>query len=128
MSLRRSSRSAVAVLTALLLLLCQTAFAAQACGQTHGASKTPAAMPCHESAEHHSSQAPSGSDSTSVCAAGKAVGQATKSDLPAALDLPAVVITYVDTATYTGVSQAPQVVHAVCSSPPLTVLHCRFLN
>src|SRR4051812_9425873 len=110
MLFRRSSRSAVAVLTAVLLFLFQTAVAAQACAHSISRNGTAATMPCHEPGANEHSNAPSTPESASVCEAGKAVGQAAHTELPAAVDLPAVLITYVDTATYTSASQVSRVV------------------
>lgn len=128
MSLARSSRSVIALVTAFLLLLCQTAFAAQACAQTimaTGASS--ASAPCHESsgADHG---APAGSAAVSGCEAGKAVGDGAKVQIIALADLPAVTVNYPDTTPRRALTEVAQVVHSVCHSPPLSILHCRLRN
>jgi hypothetical protein len=128
MSFRRSSRSAIALLTALLLLLCQAAFAAQACAHSPVGIDPAAAAPCHGSSETDHSNVPSSPASTSVCEAGKAVGEATKVPVLALAELPVVAITYTQPQAHTIRSRAPDTIDAVCYSPPLSVLHCRFLN
>ena len=123
----RSSRSFVALLTALMLLLCQTAFAAQACAHT----VTPAqpesiAMPCHG--------APAGDDTgkqlpaSTTCDAATALPDVAKVPVLAVTDLPAVLVAYVETAVPGTPSRGTQRVQAVCHSPPLSILHCRLLN
>src|SRR5690242_10802728 len=93
MVVRRSSRSFVALLTAVMLLLCQTAFAAQACAHT----LTPAqpegiAAPCHESAGGDAGkQAPAASTN---CDAATALPDVAKVPVIAVTDLPAVLVAY----------------------------------
>ena len=115
-------RRLIALLTAVLLLLCQTSALAQFCATAAGAESAAAAAPapCHDD---HSGSQPA---AVSVCEASQALAENAKVpvfDFPA----PVLVIALRD------IARAPQTdihaaVHAVCSSPPLTVLHCRFLN
>ena len=124
--LSRRSRVLVAWLAALVLVMCQTAFAAQACAADLArSSSTPSpAAPCHEAADADSSvpaRAPSG------CEAAKVVSDPVKIPVFGISDMPAIIVAiYEPVARVT--SLAPQHVQAVCYSPPLTILHCRFLN
>jgi hypothetical protein len=123
----RASRSLIALVTALLLLACQVAFAAEACANSIGrTSENTAAMPCHDAADERGSpagQAPA----VSGCEASKAVADPVKVPVFALADLRAVLVTYLQPIAVAAVTRAlaPQ---AVCSSPPLTILHCRLLN
>jgi hypothetical protein len=128
MSVRHSSRSAVAFLTALLLLLCQAASAAQACVHAPVASDLAAAPPCHNVGENDHSNTPSSPASASVCDAAKAVGEATKIPVLALAQLPVIAITYSQPPAQAMRSHAPDTIRAVGYSPPLSILHCRFLN
>jgi hypothetical protein len=125
----RSSRSLVALITALLLLMCQTAFAAQACA--HSFAPAPAdsmSAPCHETATDSSvpeEQAPAISPS---CAVANGLPDAAKVPVIALFDLPAVAVTYLKRPAPPRSTRALQTVQAVCYSPPLSILHCRFLN
>ena len=123
--LSRGSRALVAWLAAVLLVMCQTAFAAQACASDLArSSTTSAAAPCHEAAEADSSVPLRGA---SACEATKAVADPAKIPVFGISDMPAVIVAiYEPTAQVT--SLAPRHVQAVCYSPPLTILHCRFLN
>jgi hypothetical protein len=128
MLLARKSRSVVALLTAVLLLLCQTAFAAQACAhQSARAEATAASPPCHEVAESHGSTAPHAPASVASCDLAKASADPAKVQVYAVTDLPPVLTTK-DQVVLGVSSPAQQVVHALCYSPPLSILHCRFLN
>ena len=122
----RSSRSFVALLTALMLLLCQTAFAAQACAHTlRPAQPEGITAPCHESGGADTGkQIPA----TTTCDAATALPDAAKVPVLAVTDLPAILVAY-EPATAIGIqSGGAQRVQAVCHSPPLSILHCRFLN
>jgi len=124
MKLSRLSRTIVALGTATLLLLCQTAAFAQACLMSPTASAA-AAMPCHTMSEEagdvsHQPGAPS------VCDASKAVAEIAKVTVFALADIPVLVIATHDFVTRLD-SGIPRATQAVCSSPPLAVLHCRFL-
>ena len=122
----RSSRSLVALLTALMLLLCQTAFAAQACAHTVMPEQPESvAMPCHESADGDAGE--QGLAST-TCDAGTALPDAAKVPLLAVTDLPAILVAYAPAAATAIRSVGAQRVQAVCHPPPLSILHCRFLN
>ena len=125
----RSSRSLVALITALLLLMCQTAFAAQACA--HGF--TPAVAdamtaPCHETASDSASPEKPAPAASTTCEVANALSDAAKVPVLALSDLHAVAIAYLDAPAAPRASSALQTVHAVCHSPPLSILHCRFLN
>ena len=125
MSLARSSRSVIALATALLLFLCQTAFALQACAHfVDAASSTSAGPPCHETANAAHTGVPL---SAGACDT-KAVGDYAKVTVWTLADLPAIPVTYSETDAPVASTGAPPVVHAVCYSPPLSILHCRLLN
>ena len=89
----RSSRSVVAVITALLLLMCQTAFAAQACAHTYQPAAADAmSAPCHETSGD--STAPETPPAASAsCGVANALPDAAKVPVFALSDLPAVIIT-----------------------------------
>jgi hypothetical protein len=115
----------VALSTAVLLLLCQTAALAQSClmapatqGKTSAAS-----MPCHTASEGDTSHQPS---TASMCDASIALAEIAKAGVFPLADIPVLVIATHDFVPrlYIGIPRASQ---AVCSSPPLSVLHCRFL-
>ena len=118
----RRSRSVVAVVTAVLLLLCQTAFAARVCMLVPDTASAATAAPCHGAAEPEQAPAPS------VCDAGKATADPVQIQVPALADLPAVRIVYADAAESVVANGPTGPVHADCHSPPLTLLHCRLLN
>ena len=127
MKLSRFSRTIVAIGTAALLLLCQTAALAQACLMAPAPqSKTSAAaMPCHTASDTAGdmSRLPA---APSVCDASKALSEIAKVPVFALADIPVFVIASHDVAPRLE-SGIPRAAHAVCSSPPLAVLHCRFL-
>ncbi|HYC48242.1 MAG TPA: hypothetical protein VED01_22440 [Burkholderiales bacterium] len=129
MRLTRSSRSIVALLTAVLLLVCQTAFAVQACAYSASASEPASfnAPPCHE-VEAPASGAPAVPQMAAACDAGKAVFDGAKLQIPPVADLAAIRIAYVDTGARASCARSAQLVQAVCYSPPLSILHCRLLN
>lgn len=124
MHLTRSNRALVAFFTALLLLLCQTAFAAQACahGFASQAAGNELGAQCHDRANDD----PSGSSAATGCEASKALSEDVKVPAFAAVELPVFAVPRADIGL---VSQAfgPRITRAVCSSPPLNLLHCRFL-
>jgi hypothetical protein len=126
----RSSRSLVALITALLLLMCQTAFAMRACAHTFvPATADTMSAPCHETSEGSSApekQAPAASASCEV--ANALPDAAAKVPVVAIGDLPAVAVTYLQLPAPPRSARALQTVQAVCYSPPLSILHCRFLN
>ena len=128
MRLSRSSRSIIALLTAVLLLLCQTAFAAQACGHGFVSDNASAvSAPCHETMED-SRSVPQEPAAVSACDAPKAVAEAVKIPVLSVTDFPALPLVRYEPAPVKLASLAPHAVHAVCHSPPLTLLHCRLLN
>lgn len=126
MAVSRSPRSFVAVLTAVLLLLCQTAFVAQACAHTIApAAPESNAAPCHEAAANTASpELPA----PSMCEAAKALPDAGKVHVVALTDLPAISIAYERASAADAVTLAAQAVRPVCHSPPLSILHCRLRN
>src|SRR5687767_8853457 len=122
-----SRRPTIALVTAILLLLCQTAFAAQACA--HGmsaASAESASAPCHETADERGSPAKE-APASSACEAATAVPDTVKLPLVAVTDLPSLPVVYVMRAPHSASQREPASL-AVCHSPPLSLLHCRFLN
>jgi hypothetical protein len=126
MAVTRSYRSFVAVLAAFVLLLCQTAFAAEACTNTIApAAHDGSAAPCHERAS--STALPAQLPSPGVCEA-QAIPDAGKVHVPALTDLPAISIAYERAGVADAVTLAAQAVRPACHSPPLTVLHCRLRN
>ena len=129
MVLTRSSRSLVALVTAILLLLCQTAFAAQACAHSLAPATTDtASAPCHEMPSNTGTPAKQAPAVASACDVAKAVADPTKLTVFAVTDLPAILLTYYYGAAPAMASLAPQTAQAVCYSPPLSILHCRLLN
>ena len=129
MALTRSTRSAVALVTAVLLLLCQIAFAAQACAHTSppAPAEHPAAAPCHQSPAESGAPAQHVPAPT-ACEVSKAVPDVAKVPVFALSDLPAIVVVYEQLAMPARPVRGQDTVHAVCYSPPLSILHCRFLN
>ncbi len=129
MKFRRSSKSVIALLTAVLLLVCQTAFNAQAWGTSPATSAGPAAaVPCHGVPEDTVDlESPTPATVAAGCEASKAVGDAVKIPTLAAAYVLPVAIVY-DTAGPRRFLAARSTLQFVCSSPPLTLLHCRFLN
>jgi hypothetical protein len=128
MLLTRKSRSIVALLTAALLLLCQTAFAVQACAHQLASAKSPSTSPpCHADAGEAGSTAPNPS-ATTACDLGKAVADPAKVAVYAITDLPPIATAEDQGHRETLRSRSGQHVQAVCFSPPLILLHCRFLN
>jgi hypothetical protein len=120
-------RSVVALIAALLLVLCQTAFAAQAYAHSPlPVQDSAAAAPCHEVADD--GKAPSSPTSSATCEAGKALNDIPNVHVYALAELPAVDIAYASAAPRGAASRTSAHARAVCHSPPLSVLHCRFLN
>jgi hypothetical protein len=127
MHLNRSARAFVALATAFLLLLCQTAFAVQACAHASAPNSVESAVaPCHEGVADSTgrSQVPT----SSACEAANALPDAAKVPVLALGDLPSTPIVYDPFAAPAAAYGRQQGVYAVCYSPPLTILHCRFLN
>jgi hypothetical protein len=125
----RSSRSLVALITALLLLMCQTAFAMQACAHSFvPATADTISAPCHETPENSSAPEKQPAASASCEVANALPDAAAKVPVVAIGDLPAVAVTYLQLPAPPRSARALQTVQAVCHSPPLSILHCRFLN
>jgi hypothetical protein len=115
---------------AMLLLLCQTVFAAQACAHALAAtSPEPAAVaPCHQDIADTSHDVPAHSEAGTACEAAKATGDGARLPIYTLADLPATTIAYTEAQMPVAAFGAPAIVQAVCFSPPLGVLHCRFNN
>jgi hypothetical protein len=125
----RSTRSLVALITALLLLICQTAFATQACA--HSFAPAPAdsmSAPCHETSAESGTPEKQAPAASTGCAVANALTDVAKVPVFALSDLPAVLVTYLPLPAPLRSTRALQTVQAVCYSPPLSILHCRFLN
>ena len=128
MVLTRSSRSLVAFVAAVLLLLCQTALAAQACAHTGAPAQTEsAAAPCHGAGGE--SPAPEKQlPAPTACEAANALPDGAKMPVFALGDLPTMLVAYEQSAVPGTTARGPQTLDAVCHSPPLSILHCRLLN
>jgi hypothetical protein len=125
----RSTRSLVAFITALLLLMCQTAFATQACAHyVAPAAADTMSEPCHETSAESGTPEKHAPAASTTCAVANAVPDAAKVPVIALFDLPAVAVTYLELAAPARSTRELQTVQAVCYSPPLSILHCRFLN
>ena len=112
----------------MLLLLCQTAFAAQA--SAHGFTSqvaTSVGAPCHEMAGD-GSDAPPGPAAASTCEVSKAVAEAVKVPALSVTDMPVVALVRYEIADVRLSSYAQRTIVIACSAPPLNLLHCRFLN
>ena len=124
----RSARSAIALLTALLFLLCQTAVAAQARidAVSGGGDGVQDAAPCHETTG--SADAPLAPVATSSCCEAPAAFTGDfKPALVALTDLPVLTVPPQDMTLAPPFLIGPDT-QAVCYSPPaLNLLHCRFL-
>lgn len=129
MALTRSSRSVVAFATAILLLLCQTAFAAQACVYSFApATADVVSPPCHEIAGDAAAPAKQLPAAATSCEAAKAVAEPAKVSLIAVTDLPPILLAFAWNAAPAMQSLTSQTPQAVCFSPPLSILHCRLIN
>jgi hypothetical protein len=122
---RRSEKQTVALIAALLLLLCQVGFAAQACARyaTAGADATAS---CHDAAADDGSTEPA-TVARSSCEAPALAAEG--------VSFPVVAVTaFAPNAIAPALAVAPpprqrgEVAATPCHPPPLTVLHCRFLN
>jgi hypothetical protein len=127
MLLSRLQRKALALTTALLLALCQIAYAAQACAQGMAALEVTVAAPCHETSGSEAG-APVSPKATSVCDAPGVVGADIGFPLLSVADLPALHPAGVVMAPVRPYLQHCHALQTVGHPPPLTVLHCRFLN
>ena len=127
MSNRQSKRRTTAVLTAVLLLFCQVAFAAQACASHLTAAVEAAVAPCHHAAESDGSTPPTGA-ARSGCEAPALASEGVNLPVTLAAALPApphnILVPFAAQTwhppTLAGLTH--------CHSPPLTILHCRLLN
>ena len=129
MTLRHSSRAVIALLTAVLFLLCQTAFAAQACAHAYAAGDSSAegAAQCHDA--ERADAAPRAPATLSSCDAPKAVSGDIKFPVIAIADRPALTVAASDAVRIELATIGVNETQAVCySPPPLNLLHCRFLN
>src|SRR4051794_31147659 len=118
MSRRRRSTRFIALLSAIFLLVCQTAFAAQACAHV-AAPAVETSMPCHESMDA-GSKAPHAPSTSSSCEAANAVPESATPPVVAVMDLPPLVLPRTAIETAVVASLVPAEVHKVCASPPLT--------
>jgi hypothetical protein len=122
-----SHRTIVALITAALLLLCQTAFATQACAHSVSVAAAGSAAPCHDTASESRTPAQEPA-ATSGCEVSKAVAGAVKVPVFSVDASPMfALVYYAPTAVRLSTSERSTVA-AVCSSPHLTLLHCRFLK
>ena len=128
MRLNRPARPIVALLTAIMLLVCQTAFAAQACALPSAGTTSTAVAPCHHDGDGANTDTPTTPFVTGACETGKAIGDAAKVQVYALADLPAVAVTYGHADFGAIAAGTTQLVRAACHSPPLSILHCRLLN
>lgn len=118
----------VALLTAAFLLLCQTAFAAQACARSiFSELAAGSAAPCHDTAYEGSTPAQE-PGASSGCEISKAVAGAVKVPAFSMDALPVFALVHHESTVVRLRSSGRSTVNAVCSSPHLTLLHCRFLN
>lgn len=124
----RSSKRSIAVLAAMLLVLCQAAFIAQACAKAGAAADMAAVVPCHSSDETHA-PSPSGDHVRPGCEAPALTAEPVSVSF-AALGAISAITTSLQTLHVaedaSSVSLRGQEPH--CRPPPLTILHCRFLN
>src|SRR5262249_1486478 len=112
-----------ALIAALLLALCQLAFAAQACAHALAAQDPAAVTPCHEM-----DGTPATPKATTICDAPTAAGADISYPVYAPTDLP-----LLSTVALPPDPVAHRLLYGpvhvgACHSPPLTVLHCRFRN
>ena len=121
----RSNRRGIALLAAILLVLCQAAFVAQAYAQV-GAAADAVALPCHHASDD-ADPAPSHEGVRPGCEAPAMTAEPVNVPLTALAALPSITLTasppHVD-----GRFPGLQAYEPDCRPPPLTVLHCRFLN
>jgi hypothetical protein len=127
MRLKRTARAVVAVITAILLSACQTAFAVHACADGTPSSLGASPTPCHDIGLDETGPAQKTAANTD-CGAPLAVAEAAHVPTFGITDLPVVAIVRYATAVAAITSPPAETTQAVCSSPPLSVLHCRFLN
>jgi hypothetical protein len=123
MRLSRLQRRLTALTTALLLSLCQLAFAAQACAHALATQDRTPVMPCHET-----DGTPATPNPATVCDAPTTVGADISFPVLDVTDLPALPAAPITTDAVEPLSPYRPVAVAVYRPPPFTVLNCRFLN
>ena len=121
----RTSRRMIAVLTAMLLLLCQAALAARACAN-YLAPAAKAAASCHDGMGKADPAAPLPETMPACAPALSAEGPSLS--IVAVTALPALLLAAPAPATPNARERDTPARHARGRPPPLTVLHCRFLN
>src|SRR5689334_20420143 len=104
MMLGRSNRRMIATVTALLLLLCQAAFAAEICAQQVAARADAPVPSCHHAGDHEGSSVPPAEAPGGGCEAPALTGHAVDLPIPAVTALPALVIDA--PASATGIARA----------------------
>jgi hypothetical protein len=127
MMLGRSNRRMIAMVTALLLLLCQVAFAAEICAQQVAAHADSAVAPCHHVGDGEGSTVPPAETSGGGCEAPALTGHAIDLPILAVTAFPALLIDAPALAPATARASAAPAVEVHCRPPPLSILHCRFL-
>jgi hypothetical protein len=127
MKLARPTRSVVALVTAIVLVLCQAVSAAQACAYPAQSARAEVS-PCHEGHTPDLHGAPEAPAPHSACDTAKAYSESVKIPVLSIADLPVLAVVYGELPRLSLASDATQAAHAVCYSPPLTLLHCRLLN
>jgi hypothetical protein len=127
MMLRRSNTRTIALVTALLLLLCQAAFAAQICAQQAAARVDGTGPSCHHAADSQDSTVPATATSGGGCEAPALTGHAVDMPLLAVTALPALLIYTEPMAAALGRARDVLALEPHCRPPPLSILHCRFL-
>jgi len=130
MAFFRQRRRGIALLTAVLLFLCQSSYAVEA-GASVLWESAPGMGACHESAEHAvtgHSQAPQAPAAHSICDAPKAVSESVQAPLLSIAQLPSLLAPLFALAAVRGASISEPTHANPCRSPPLPVLLCRLLN
>jgi hypothetical protein len=122
----RSTGRFVACIAGAVLVLCQTAAAAEACMTGAPSSGNSAVeQPCHDSAQK------SGQDEHSACQtqclSQRAAPAETKVSVPAATDMPALTVRLDQPLFAAHAAPFPKLLTARADSPPLTILHCRLV-
>src|SRR5262245_2238294 len=123
MNLSRLQKRLTALTTALLLTLCQLAFAAQACAHGVAAKEAATSMPCHDMDSTPATPKPA-----SVCDVPTPVGADISLPILSIADLPGLATGPLATGPIETASPYRYAIQAAYHPPPLTVLHCRFLN
>jgi hypothetical protein len=126
----RPFRKALALFVVALLLFYQGAMAAQVCESISLPDSAPAgASPCHEhDASGSGQQNAPGTIPSAPCHYAQVASDSWQPNVPSVVELPplpapAVVLVSASQLPRQAVAFSPP-----CESPPLTVLHCRFLN